>query len=310
MASTQEEPWRQRGYLRQWAVPTDRLSQVTDQFRLNDLICGIIRVTPPYRRSGDPSGSFQVILMTHGRMYLDAISGVTDAPLLLETGDVLILPRGSEQRFFYPRDVSPTLEVELSPVDYWSPPGPNEIEYIGLMCYLDRAHRNLLTDFLPPVIHLKHDSSGIARWLQPAIDLFRAEYHELFRSADRKLAPGCSSALGRLAEFICIESLRSWIEQMPAELKGWLLVLKDEGIATAVQAVHEHPEREGGRGPSSGAGVRSGCVTHSPESPPAGRRTGRGGPTPPERTPAPDTTRPDYSRDPRESILPPSRETP
>src|SRR5262249_40063318 len=50
-------------------------------------------------------------------------------------------------------------------------------------------------------------------------------------------------ALGRLAEFICIESLRSWIEQMPAELKGWLLVLKDEGIATAVQAVHEHPEQ-------------------------------------------------------------------
>jgi len=41
------------------------------------------------------------------------------------------------------------------------------------------------------------------------------------------------------------------------------------------------------RDPSSGAGELSSCVTHSPESPPGGRRTGFGGPTPPERSPAP-----------------------
>src|SRR5499433_3355859 len=44
-------------------------------------------------------------------------------------------------------------------------------------------------------------------------------------------------------------------------------------------------EREAGRGLSSGAGERSSCVTRSPESPPCGRRTGRGGP--PERPPPP-----------------------
>src|SRR5215813_9006876 len=47
--------------------------------------------------------------------------------------------------------------------------------------------------------------------------------------------------------------------------------------------------REAGRGLSSGAGVCSGCVTHSPDSPPYGRRTGRGVPlrrsTPPPPTP-------------------------
>jgi len=55
----------------------------------------------------------------------------------------------------------------------------------------------------------------------------------------------------------------------------------------------EPPEREPGRGLSSGAGECSSCVTHSPESPPSGRRTGFGGPTPPEHSPAPDATRPD-----------------
>src|SRR5215831_3884639 len=46
------------------------------------------------------------------------------------------------------------------------------------------------------------------------------------------------------------------------------------------------------RVPSSGGGVRSCCVTRSPDSPPCGRRAGRGGPTPPERTPPPAATRP------------------
>src|SRR5262245_11394747 len=45
-------------------------------------------------------------------------------------------------------------------------------------------------------------------------------------------------------------------------------------------------------GPVVGGGVRSSGVTHSPQSPPCGRRTGRGGPTPPERTPPPAATRP------------------
>jgi AraC-like DNA-binding protein len=239
----QEQPWRERGYLRQWAAPTDHLSQVTDQLRLNDLICAIIRVASPYGRSGEASGSFHVIIMTHGEMYLDAIDGATDAPLLIATGDVLIMPRGSQHRFFYPNDVSTALEVDLSPVDYSSPPRPEHLEYIGLMCYLDKAHRNLLTDFLPSVIHLKRDNPGITRWLRPAVELFRAEYHEMFKTAERNRSLGCGSVLRRLAEFVCIESLRCWIEQMPADMKGWLLVLRDEGMATAVQAVHEHPER-------------------------------------------------------------------
>src|SRR5215467_10131859 len=38
------------------------------------------------------------------------------------------------------------------------------------------------------------------------------------------------------------------------------------------------------------------CGTRSPDSPPCGRRTGRGGPTPPEHTPPPDATRPGRTR--------------
>src|SRR5215510_8162248 len=67
---------------------------------------------------------------------------------------------------------------------------------------------------------------------------------------------------------------------------------RGEGRSLA-RIIHERTGREAGRGPSSGAGERSSCVTRSPESPPSGRRTGRGGPTPPKRSPAPAATRPD-----------------
>jgi len=59
--------------------------------------------------------------------------------------------------------------------------------------------------------------------------------------------------------------------------------------------MHELPEGETGRGLSSGARERSSSVTRSPDSPPSGRRTGRGGPTPPERSLAPAATRPGYT---------------
>jgi len=73
-------------------------------------------------------------------------------------------------------------------------------------------------------------------------------------------------------------------------VKGVMRTFSDSRLAWMI---HEHAQREAGRDPSSGAGERSGCVTHSPESPPSGRRTGRGGPTLPERSPAPAATRPD-----------------
>src|SRR5215468_10643722 len=56
----------------------------------------------------------------------------------------------------------------------------------------------------------------------------------------------------------------------------------------------------GGAGPVVGGGGRSSYVTHSPDLPPCGRRTGRGAPTPPERSPTPAATRPDHTYGERE----------
>jgi AraC-like DNA-binding protein len=64
---------------------------------------------------------------------------------------------------------------------------------------------------------------------------------EQFRIEYQTRMPGRSSVLSRLAEIVCVQVLRIWIQQMPADMKGWVQGLKDERVAMALQAIHKDP---------------------------------------------------------------------
>jgi hypothetical protein len=55
--------------------------------------------------------------VTQGQLYLGAIEGTDVAPMLIETGDVLITTRGRPYRMQYPLDVSPAPDAVLSFVE-------------------------------------------------------------------------------------------------------------------------------------------------------------------------------------------------
>ncbi len=224
--------WRHPQYLNPYAVPKDPLSQVTDQVRLSSLFASFMRVKAPFGRTADAQG-LNVLHVTHGQMYIEAMDGHSFAPLLLETGDVVVLTRGVAYRLLYPFEAPRAPEATLIHVKDSSKADADDIEFLGMICYLDRAHRNLLTDFLPPAIHLKKGTPGVRRWIKPSVDMFMAEY--------RTQSPGRSSILSRLAETICIQALRIWIAQAPAETKGWIQALKDEQVSQALQAIHTDP---------------------------------------------------------------------
>jgi AraC-like DNA-binding protein len=234
MAVARVRPTPYPAHLNQFAVLPDPLSQITDQVRLSSLFCSLIRVSPPFARSATVE-SFNVLLMTHGQMYVEPMDEAEFGPRLLEAGDLLVFPRGAGYRMLYPLDVSRAVESTLAHVHDSSKPKPTEVEFLGLICYLDKVHRNLLTDFLPQVIHLKKRTPGLARWMKRTVESFQAEH--LARS------PGRSSVLSRLAEIVCVQALRIWIEQIPPDMKGWVQGLKDEQIATALQAIHKDPGR-------------------------------------------------------------------
>ena len=218
---------------RDWLrFPTDALSQVTDLIRLTSVFGGIVRVRPPFAYTTKGDG-LHLCLVTQGQLYLGAIEGTDVAPMLIETGDVLITTRGCPYRMQYPLDVSPAPDAVLTFVEDSSKPQTEEIEWLGMACRLDNAYRGLLTDFLPCAIHLKKATPGLTRWLERTVELFHAEH--------QASSPGRGSILSRLAEIVCVQALRIWIEQMPPESKGWLRGLKDERIALALQAIHKNP---------------------------------------------------------------------
>jgi AraC-like DNA-binding protein len=124
-------------------------------------------------------------------------------------------------------DVRPTL-VEDS-----SKPQAEDIEWVSVACHLDTEHRDLLTSFLPPVIHLKKAATDFTLWLKRTVEFFRAEY--------QTLSPSQGAVLSRLAEIVYVQALRIWADQMPTDAKERLQGLKDERIGLALQAVHQNP---------------------------------------------------------------------
>ena len=215
-----------------FVIPHDPLSEVLDQVRFGSLSCSIMRATPPFAVTGAPDG-YHTIVVTHGQIYVEASDPRDFDPILVQPGDVLIIPRGISFRFLYPLGVPRDTPPRLAHVRDASPRRPDEIELVGIRCYFDKAHRNLLTDLLPPVIHLKKGTAGLATWLNRTIELFRAEYLTRLR--------GRSSVLARLVEMISVQALRIWIEQMPSEIRGWIQALKDDRIALTLQAIHRDP---------------------------------------------------------------------
>jgi AraC-like DNA-binding protein len=217
-----------------WGVGADLLSQITDHVRLKSETSGVVRVTPPFATTITQEG-FDVILMAHGQLYVTVLDAVDDDPTLVESGDVLIMPRGAPYRLHYPMDAPPTLDSTLEQVEDSRRPHPHEIEFLGVGSHLDQAHRILLVDFLPTVVHIKKGTPGITHWVKRTVDLFRAEHQARL--------PGRGSILSRLAEIVCVQALRIWIQQLPPDAQGSLWGVHDEHISAALQAIHSDPSR-------------------------------------------------------------------
>jgi len=157
------------------------------------------------------------------------------APVHIEAGDVfLILPQRS---FVAARD------LETPPVDAAQLFGGgatglvkvlegDECTQIGGFVRLDPISGKLLTDVLPPLIHVKAASpqSMVLQWL---VD-------RLFREKVADLA-GAPVASAHLAQLMFVQILRAHLAQAEALPAGWLRALGDARIAPALRLMHGEP---------------------------------------------------------------------
>jgi AraC-like DNA-binding protein len=215
----------------------DVLSDVLDTVRLKDMKLGRASLSAPWGfRVADPEPRAALYRISGGGAWLEA-EGL-DAPLRLEDGDLVLLPRGQRHAL---RDDPASATTLLRPSEL---PSAAPETHEGAAALLSasfqlegRVPTPLLT-LLPPVIHVSAGRSSIAASLAATLSLLAEQ------SATERPAGG--TVQRRLAELLLVEAIRTHLEVLVHEpvASGWLQALVDPQIGAALGHVHESPETE------------------------------------------------------------------
>ena len=166
-----------------------------------------------------------------------------EAPLRLEQGDLVMVPRGDTHRMS--SELQPT--VPVSAVSEMKFPVPGEVvtmrhgeggQRTRLVCgYLAIDHRlcAALINALPRALRVSAGSSEVTAWLQTYLRIWLIE-----RGEDQ---PGGACVLAKLSELMFVEAIRRYVESLPADQAGWLSGLKDPYVGKVLGLMHGQPTR-------------------------------------------------------------------
>jgi AraC-like DNA-binding protein len=176
-------------------------------------------------------------MITEGQCFANLIG---EAPIELEAGDVVVLPRGDPHVV----SSSPGMRADIDgpsafdaavgcplpfPVTY-SGNGPVAARIVCGFLACDLQPVNPLLDHLPALIKANDRASDDAGWLSQFIQLATSEV-----AAKR---PGSQGVLTKLSELMFIEVVRRHLQSLPPEQSGWLAGLRDPFIGKALSAIH------------------------------------------------------------------------
>ena len=159
------------------------------------------------------------------------------APLRVRTGDVFVLP--TKRAYVLAGELNAPqidgLELFAEAKDKIATVGDGDDFFaVGAHIALDPQGGQLLSEVLPPLLHVGGSSSEASamRWL----------LDQLVREvvADR---PGAMLASRQLAQLLCVQVIRSYLEASGPQLVGWMRALSDERIAPALRLMHREPGR-------------------------------------------------------------------
>jgi len=165
------------------------------------------------------------------------IEGENDKDLVIEAGEVVLLPRNDPHLM--------GSDLSLPPVagrDIIRPPtngGLASIHHGGgggrtrMICgFLGCAggERNPVISTLPPLLKLNVEQAGAAEWIRST---FHYAAEEL--SAGR---PGSETVLAKLSELLFVEAVRRYAEALPDGQTGWLAGLREPSVARALALLH------------------------------------------------------------------------
>lgn len=177
-------------------------------------------------------------LLTEG----EAVVTLGDGELRAVAGDLVVLPHGDAHMV---TGGQPSVIVESKPPLGEAAGGQPELVSLGgggaltrIVCGFFGCRRHaerLFLAGLPPIfkISLRDDRAGA--WLESSVRHLAGEA--------RSGRAGSAVLLSKMAEALFVETLRRYMEALPAEQGGWLAGARDPLVGAALALLHRFPER-------------------------------------------------------------------
>lgn len=167
----------------------------------------------------------------------------TEGPVLLDQGDLIIIPHGAAHALFCGHEPERTIlpldtVLERSGYDgsgvlvYGGDEPQSETQLICGHFSFDTHAKHVLVERLPPFIHLKNYGEAAGKWMEATLRMIGDE-------AGRHRMGGDLIAL-KMSEIILAQAIRSFIESSDAAEWG-LGAFSDSNLRRALDAFHKAP---------------------------------------------------------------------
>jgi len=229
-------------------VKTDVLSDALRAVRLTGAVYFDFELSSPWVREAPPARDIAGIVMPGAQRVMEYHliaegscwgQAVGAEPIRLRDGDIIVFPQGDAHVLSSDPGMRETPDVSAFPHPSASLPlfyqhgggGPDRARVVCCFLGWDERPYNPMLTALPPVIHL---SAGPATgWLGTLIGIAAGE--------SRSARAGGGNVLERLAELMFVETIRCYLETLPAAGTGWLAGLRDAVVGQALAALHGDP---------------------------------------------------------------------
>jgi hypothetical protein len=184
-----------------------------------------------------PPGKIKFVAIVKGSCLLDVIGVVSNRRL--ETGDAFML--AAEPTYKLASDLAAPEQDGFGM--YSNVVGDSAVvgsggDFLAISGHidLDPQHADVLTEVLPPLIHVKSHSpeASAIRWLLDQL------VREVVTDSDR---PGAALASEQFALLLFLQILRAYMVTGKFFAAGWIGALVDERIARALRLMHGQPGR-------------------------------------------------------------------
>ena len=205
--------------------------------------CLYSRVTKEVAEALSPAGGHLIIfhLLTEGRAYARLEDGRREE---LTAGDIVIFPHGNPHYLGQ--------GAKARPVDSFQKFAKNLTEGLrvarfggggeitrfvcGFMA-CDRSLSEIFLAGLPPIVRVQIGSEPSGRWIESSLRFSAGEL-------DGTNGPGSTVVHAKLSELMFVETLRHYLNALPANQIGWLAAARDPAMGQALALIHKDPARQ------------------------------------------------------------------